>query len=128
MPKNYDAIIIGGGHNGLVTACYLARAKRSVLVLERRPIVGGACVSEETWPGYKVSTAAYVNSLFRPEIVRELELEHYGFEAIERDPASFSPFLDGRYLMLGRGTPRDVEEIAKFSRPDARAYPEYEAM
>ena len=67
--KTYDAIVIGGGHNGLVTACYLARAKRSVLVLERRYIVGGACVTEErTFPGFKVSTAAYVNSLFRPEI------------------------------------------------------------
>ena len=128
MPKTYDAIVIGGGHNGLVTACYLARAKRKVLVLERRSLVGGACVSEATWPGYKVSTAAYVNSLFRPEIVRDLGLTRYGFEAIERDPASFSPFLDGRYLMLGRGTARDTEEIAKFSRRDAHAYPQYEAM
>ena len=69
----YDAIVIGGGHNGLVTACYLARAKWKVLVLERRYIVGGACVSEENiFPGYKVSTAAYVNSLFRPEIIRDL--------------------------------------------------------
>ena len=66
----YDAIIIGGGHNGLVTACYLAKAKWNVLVLERRYVVGGACVTEESFPGYKVSTAAYVNSLFRPEIVR----------------------------------------------------------
>ena len=126
--KQYDAIVIGGGHNGLVTACYLARAKWKVLVLERRSIVGGACVSEETFPGYKVSTAAYVNSLFRPEIVRDLALKSFGFEAIERDPASFSPFLDGRYLMLGRGLARDVEEIAKFSRKDADAYPRYEAM
>ena len=77
----YDAIIIGGGHNGLVTACYLARAKWKVLVLERRYIVGGACVTETNiFPGYKVSTAAYVNSLFRPEIVRDLRLGDYGFE------------------------------------------------
>src|ERR1700685_275108 len=128
MPKTSDAIVIGGGHNGLVAACYLARAKRRVLVLERRHLVGGACVTEETFPGFKVSTAAYVNSLFRPEIVRDLDLKRYGFEAIERDPASFSPFLDGRYLMLGRGTTRDAEEIAKFSRHDAQAYPKYEAM
>src|SRR5579863_78901 len=128
MPTTYDAIIIGGGHNGLVTAAYLARAKWKVLVLERRYIVGGACVSEETFPGYKVSTAAYVNSLFRPEIVRDLNLKSYGFEAIERNPASFSPFLDGRYLMLGRGLDKDVEEIAKFSKRDAQAYPQYEAM
>ena len=69
---NYDAIIIGAGHNGLVTACYLARAGWKVLVLERRYIVGGACVTEETFPGFKVSTAAYVNSLFRKEIIRDL--------------------------------------------------------
>ncbi len=124
----YDAIVVGGGHNGLVTACYLARAKWRVLVLERRYIVGGACVTEETFPGFKVSTAAYVNSLFRPEIIRDLRLHDYGFEAIERNPASFSPFLDGRYLMLGTGTARDVEEIAKFSKRDAENYPKYEAM
>ncbi len=128
MSKTYDAIVIGGGHNGLVTACYLARAKKSVLILERRYIVGGACVSEETFPGYKVSTAAYVNSLFRPEIVRDLQLHSYGFEAIERSPASFSPFLDGRYLMLGRDRASDVAEIGKFSKKDAEAYPRYEAM
>ena len=73
-PTRYDAIIIGGGHNGLVTACYLARAGWKVLVLERRYLVGGACVTEEIFPGFKVSTAAYVNSLFRPEIIRDLEL------------------------------------------------------
>jgi phytoene dehydrogenase-like protein len=124
----YDAIVVGGGHNGLVTACYLARAKWKVLVLERRYVVGGACVSEELWPGYKVSTAAYVNSLFRPEIIADLRLRDYGFEPIERDPASFSPFLDGRYLMLGTGSSRDVEEISKFSKRDAERYPSYEAM
>lgn len=124
----YDAIVVGGGHNGLVTACYLARAKWRVLVLERRYVVGGACVTEETFPGFKVSTAAYVNSLFRPEIIRDLRLGEYGFEAIERNPASFSPFLDGRFLMLGTGSVRDVEEIAKFSKGDAERYPEYEAM
>jgi phytoene dehydrogenase-like protein len=124
----YDAIVIGGGHNGLVTACYLARAGWRVLVLERRYIVGGACVSEEIFPGFKVSTAAYVNSLFRPEIIEDLRLHEFGFETIERNPASFSPFLDGRYLMLGAGGARDVEEIAKFSRRDAENYPKYEAM
>jgi phytoene dehydrogenase-like protein len=124
----YDAIVIGGGHNGLVTACYLARAKWRVLVLERRYVVGGACVTEEVFPGFKVSTAAYVNSLFRPEIIRDLRLHEYGFDAIERNPASFSPFLDGRYLMLGAGIAKDVEEIAKFSRRDAENYSKYEAM
>ncbi|MHB8145828.1 MAG: phytoene desaturase family protein [Vulcanimicrobiaceae bacterium] len=128
MQSNYDAIVIGGGHNGLVTACYLARAGRKVLVLERRYIVGGACVTEETFPGFKVSTAAYVNSLFRPEIIRDLALNEYGFEAVERNPASFSPFLDGRYLMLGADKQSDVREISKFSKRDAEQYPRYEAM
>jgi phytoene dehydrogenase-like protein len=124
----YDAIVIGGGHNGLVTACYLARAKWKVLVLERRYIVGGACVSEETFPGYKVSTAAYVNSLFRPEIIRDLHLKDYGFELLERSPSSFSPFLDGRSLMLGPDRDLTLREIAKFSPKDAENYPRYEAM
>lgn len=124
----YDAIVIGGGHNGLVAACYLARAKRKVLVLERRSVVGGACVTEETFPGFKVSTAAYVNSLFRPEIVRDLRLREYGFELLERNPSSFSPFPDGRYLMLGADESLNAREIAKFSARDAERYPQYVTM
>src|SRR5438046_10718462 len=100
MPEAYDVIIIGAGHNGLVTAAYLARAGWRVLVLERRELVGGACVTEEVWPGFKVSTAAYVNSLLRPEIIRDLELKKHGFEMLPRNPSSFTPFPDGRYLML----------------------------
>ncbi len=126
--STYDAIIVGAGHNGLVTACYLAKAGWKVLVLERRYIVGGACVSEETFPGFKVSTAAYVNSLFRPEIIRDLRLYDYGFELLERNPSSFTPFLDGRYLMLGPDHQRNLAEIGKFSRRDAEAYPAYQAM
>ncbi|HET9096885.1 MAG TPA: NAD(P)/FAD-dependent oxidoreductase [Candidatus Baltobacteraceae bacterium] len=127
--NTYDAIIIGGGHNGLVAACYLARAKRKVLVLERRYIVGGACVTEErTFPGFKVSTAAYVNSLFRPEIIRDLRLRDYGFELLERNPASFSPFADGRYLMLGGSHEQNAGEISKFSKKDAQSYSKYEEM
>ncbi len=129
MAMRYDAIIIGGGHNGLVTACYLARAKWKVLVLERRYIVGGACVTETNiFPGYKVSTAAYVNSLFRPEIIRDLRLGDYGFEVLERNPASFSPFEDGRYLMLGGEQSSNEEQIAKFSTHDAAKYADYERM
>src|ERR1700758_2569515 len=97
----YDVIIVGAGHNGLVTAAYLARAGRRVLVLERRDVVGGACVTEEPWPGCKVSTAAYVNSLFRPEIVRDLDLKRHGFEMLPRSPSSFTPLPDGRYLLMG---------------------------
>src|SRR5207244_4891713 len=128
MAGTYDAIIIGGGHNGLVTACYLARAGRKVLVLERRYLVGGACVTEETFPGFKVSTAAYVNSLFRKEIVRDLKLADYGFAMLERSPSSFTPFPDGRYLFLGPDNEMNLREIAKFSPRDAESYPKYEAM
>jgi phytoene dehydrogenase-like protein len=129
MAGTYDAIIIGGGHNGLVAACYLARANWKVLVLERRYIVGGACVTEENiFPGYKVSTAAYVNSLFRPEIIRDLRLKDYGYDIVERDPSSFSPFADGRYLMLGPDHDMNVREIAKFSAKDAQNFPLYERM
>src|SRR6476661_5039069 len=124
----YDAIIIGAGHNGLVTAAYLARAGRKVLVLERRDVIGGACVTEELWPGYMVSTAAYVNSLLRPEIIRDLELKKHGFEMLPRSPSSFTPFPDGRSLLMGPDKELTHREIAKFSRKDADAYPKYEAM
>src|SRR5689334_967550 len=124
----YDAIIIGAGHNGLVTAAYLGIAGRKVLVLERRDVLGGACVTEELWPGFKVSTAAYVNSLLRPEIIRDLELKRYGFEMIPRSPSSFTPFPDGRYLMMGPDREMTTREIAKFSQKDAEAYPKYEEM
>lgn len=128
MANHYDAIIIGAGHNGLVTACYLARAGWKVLVLERRGVVGGACVTEEVFPGFKVSTAAYVNSLFRKEIVRDLRLGDHGFEVLERNPSSFTPFPDGRSLLLGPDADLTRREIAKFSARDAEAYPRYEAM
>src|SRR4051812_32444224 len=92
MASNYDAIVIGAGHNGLVTAAYLAKSGYRVLVLERNEILGGCCITEELWPGFRVSTAAYVNSLLRPEIIRDLELKKYGFEMIPRSPSSFTPF------------------------------------
>src|SRR5438477_11605826 len=92
MAAKYDAIIIGAGHNGLVTACYLARAGWKVLVLERRYALGGACVTEEVFPSFKVSTAAYVNSLFRKEIIRDFRLENFGLAILARDPSSFTPF------------------------------------
>lgn len=125
---SYDIIIVGAGHNGLVTAAYLARAGMRVLVLERRELVGGACVTESIWPGYKVSTASYVNSLLRPEIIRELELKRHGFELLPRDPSSFTPFPDGRSLMMGRDPQLNRREIGKFSERDADALPRYEAM
>jgi phytoene dehydrogenase-like protein len=127
-PSRYDAIVVGAGHNGLVTAGYLARAGRRVLVLERREVVGGACVTEEVFPGFKVSTAAYVNSLFRKEIVRDLRLADYGYQVLPRDPSSFTPFPDGRSLLMGPDAELTRKEIAKFSPRDAERYPRYEAM
>jgi phytoene dehydrogenase-like protein len=128
VPGSYDIIIVGAGHNGLVTAAYVARAGWRVLVLERRGLVGGACVTEEVWPGFKVSTAAYVNSLLRPEIIRDLELPRHGYEPLSRSPSSFTPFPDGRYLLLGPDKEMTRREVAKFSERDAAALPRYEAM
>jgi phytoene dehydrogenase-like protein len=128
MASVYDAIIIGAGHNGLVCAAYLARAGYKVLVLERRELVGGCAVTEEVWPGFKVSTASYVNSLLRPEIIRDLELKRHGFEMLPRSPSSFTPFPDGRYLLLGPDKQLTHREVSKFSSRDAENLPRYEAM
>jgi phytoene dehydrogenase-like protein len=128
MTGTYDAIIIGAGHNGLVAACYLARAGWKVLVLERRHLVGGACVTEEVFPGFKVSTAAYVNSLFREEIIRDLRLADYGLALLGRNPSSFTPFPDRRHLLMGPDADLNRRELAKFSSADAEAYARYEAM
>ena len=126
--KKYDAIIVGAGHNGLVASCYLARAGKNVLVLERRHVIGGATVTEEVVPGFKFSRLAYVNSLFRPEIIRELRLKSYGFQLLPRNPSSFTPFPDGQYLFMGPDLETNKREIAKFSTKDAGAFPRYEKM
>jgi len=124
----YDAVIIGGGHNALVAAAYLARQQKRVCVLERRDVLGGTCVTESLWPGFKVSTAAYVISLFLPEIIRELRLHDYGLKILPRSPSSFTPLLDGRSLLLGPDAELTRREIAKFSPRDAERYPRYEAL
>jgi len=126
--KRYDSIIIGGGHNGLVASAYLARAGKTVCVLERRHVLGGACTTEEPWPGYKVSTAAYVVSLLLPRIIEQLRLKDYGLKILPRSPSSFTPLPDGRSLLLGPEPGLNSREIAKFSPRDAEAYPRYEVL
>jgi len=119
-----DVIVVGGGHNGLVASAYLAAAGLRTLVVERRPVLGGACVTEELLPGYRFSTASYVCSLLRPEIIRDLRLKRHGLEILPCS-TSFTPLPDGRSLLLGLGRDEDAREIARFSRRDAEAYPRF---
>ena len=123
-----DAVVVGGGHNGLAAAAYLARAGLRTRVFERRSLLGGACVTEELWPGFHVSRAAYVAGLLRPALVRELELERHGLRLLRRDPSSFSPLPDGRSLLLGSDPAANRAEIGRFSERDAARYPDYEAF
>jgi phytoene dehydrogenase-like protein len=120
----YDAIVIGGGHNGLTAAGYLARAGRKVLVLERRHLVGGAAVTEEVFPGFRFSVCSYVVSLLRPEIIRELDLPRHGLEILPLD-GTFTPMPNGDYLWRVNDHARTHREIARHSKLDAEAYDEY---
>ncbi len=124
----FDAVVIGAGHNGLVAAAYLARAGLRTAVFERRPLLGGACVTEELWPGYRVSRAAYVAGLLRPAVVRELSLSARGLRLLRRDPSSFTPLPDGDGLLLGPDRAASAASIRRFSARDAARYPEYEAF
>lgn len=126
MTQKYDALIIGGGHNGLVCAFYLARAGLKVKVLERRHIVGGACVTEEFHPGFRNSTASYTVSLLRPKVIADMRLADHGYRVIERTISNFFPFPE-TYLKLGGGMERTQAEFARFNAKDAATFPAYEA-
>jgi phytoene dehydrogenase-like protein len=125
--RKFDALVVGGGHNGLTTAAYLARAGLSVCVLERRPLVGGACVTEEVWPGARVSRASYVVSMLQPRIVRDLRLHEFGYRPIPMDPA-YAALTEGGPIFFFNETARTQASIAAHSRRDAEAYPGFEEL
>src|SRR5437870_140319 len=120
----YEAVVIGGGHNGLTAAAYLARAGRKTLVLERRHVLGGAAVTEEVFPGFRFSVCSYVVSLLRPEIIRDLDLPRHGLEILPLD-GTFTPMPNGDYLWRVNDHAKTRREIARHSRLDAEAYDEY---
>lgn len=122
--RQWDAVLVGGGHNGLVCAAYLAKAGKRVLVLERRDVVGGAAVTEEFHPGFRNSVASYTVSLLQPRVIEDLQLERHGLRVVPRRINNFLPLPDGRYLLAGGG--RTGEEVAKFSARDAARLPAYE--
>src|SRR3954471_11051521 len=121
-PRSYDAIVVGGGHNGLTTTAYLARAGLNVVCLERRDILGGACVTEELWPGARVSRCSYVVSMLQPKIVSDLRLADFGYRAIPLDPAYVSLTEEGPIFFFNE-VHETAASIARYSRKDAENYP-----
>jgi len=123
--RTYDAIVVGGGHNGLVNGAYLAKAGLRTLILERRHLVGGAAITEELHPGFWFTTFSYALSLLRPDIIHDLELTKHGFMPLLM-PTTFAPMENGDYLLLGQDRGENIKEIARHSRRDADAYDEFE--
>ena len=123
--RSYDAIVIGGGHNGLVNGAYLAKSGLRTLIIERRPIVGGAAITEELIPGFHFTTFSYALSLLRPDIIHELELTNHGFMPIQM-PSMFAPMENGDYLLMGTDRNTNLKEIARHSKHDADAMDQYE--
>jgi phytoene dehydrogenase-like protein len=126
--RRFDAVVVGGGHNGLTCAAYLAAAGLAVCVVERRAVVGGAAVTEEFRPGFRNSTASYTVSLLDPQVIRDLNLARHGLVIRERPFSNFLPLPDGGYLKVGGGLAATQAEVARFSRADAAALPAYYAM
>lgn len=124
---SWDAIVVGGGHNGLTTGAYLARAGLRTLILERRPILGGACVTEEVWPGARVSRCSYVVSMLQPKVVADLELKRFGYKAYPLDPAYAAMTPDGP-IIFHDDLAKTQESIARFNKKDAEAYGRFEEL
>ncbi|HKZ70164.1 MAG TPA: FAD-dependent oxidoreductase, partial [Anaerolineales bacterium] len=125
MATTYDAIIIGGGHNGLVTAAYLAKAGLKVLVLEKRNVLGGIASTEEPFPGFKFDGVMHSAGYLHPSVVRDLELGRHGLDIVRSNPTAFSPLLNGNHLLLWQETSRNVEAIRRFSKSDAEKWPAF---
>src|SRR4051794_29896930 len=125
---DYDAIVIGAGHNGLVASWYLANAGLKVLVLERRDIVGGAVVTEELWPGYSVPTCSYICYLLQGQVIEDMQLREHGFDVHHLSPGSFTPFPNGRGILTWDDDQQTAEGLRGFSERDAANYPAYRAL
>jgi phytoene dehydrogenase-like protein len=128
MAQSYDAIIIGGGHNGLVTAAYLAKGGHKVLVLERRNTLGGVASTEESFSGFKFDSVAHGVGTLSAAVVRDLDLNRHGLDIIRPNPAVFSPLPDGNHLTLWQDMAQTVEAIAKFSKKDVERWPAFVAL